>query len=384
MKFPIVISLFAVLVVPFVAKAEAPFDLYADAVAYSSPYLYYPQNSLGAPDGQFADFTLKDVDFRLDLGEGEEGNTDLLLYYRRMDVQSRYMVRLLDANQAQVAEIQGFFPENEGVFTIPYQGTTPYRFVHISSGDDKVWRLDAIEIVPDVPTQSGVLPDEPEPIPEYPIDIPVINVNPDAPVRGMLIKLQNDGNAMTNYDETVYFVGGDQKRHPFPTKDVYQSWYNDFSTVVEVNQTVMAFLPLGPNVTVRPSTYLVKITTDPKTYVVSPGGTLRWITTEAIAKELYGDSWSKRVIDIPDTFFRNYTVGSPIDTAAFVDGSVAALPSGELVYLQGLNYHRLESEVLNGLRLNRPEFYGQVSPALLPIYSDGGRLMYDPTIRWPY
>ena len=65
--------------------------------------------------------------------------------------------------------------------------------------------------------------------------------------------------------------------------------------------------------TYRPGAKLVKIQTDPKVYAVSRNGVLHWVKTEALATALYGANWNTRVDDVPDTFFTNYTVGTPIE-----------------------------------------------------------------------
>jgi hypothetical protein len=61
---------------------------------------------------------------------------------------------------------------------------------------------------------------------------------------------------------------------------------------------------------------LVKITTDPRTYAVASNGTLRWIETEAVAKELYGSDWNTKVDDVADAFFINYTIGASIKNSS--------------------------------------------------------------------
>ena len=110
----------------------------------------------------------------------------------------------------------------------------------------------------------------------------------------------------------VYYLGQDGKRYVFPNEATYKSWYNDFSGVVTVSADELANYPLGANVVVRPGTYLVKITTDPKVYAVEGNGVLRWVQTETDAKALYGENWAKRVIDVADSFFTNYTIGKPL------------------------------------------------------------------------
>jgi hypothetical protein len=111
---------------------------------------------------------------------------------------------------------------------------------------------------------------------------------------------------------SLYYLGADGKRYVFPNDKTFFSWYSDFSTVSTVSDTELASYSLGGNVTYKPGKKLVKVTTDPKTYAVDNDGTLRWVTTENIAQSLYGTDWAKKVDDVPDEFFINYKIGSPI------------------------------------------------------------------------
>ncbi len=113
----------------------------------------------------------------------------------------------------------------------------------------------------------------------------------------------------------VYYVSAG-KRYAFPNDKVYFTWYTDFSNVVTITPTELANLPLSGNVVYRPGIKLVKITTDPRVFAVSRYGILHWITSESVASALYGSNWNKQVDDIPDTFFTNYTVSTPITAAS--------------------------------------------------------------------
>ncbi len=121
----------------------------------------------------------------------------------------------------------------------------------------------------------------------------------------------------------VYYYAADGMRYVFPNEKTYFSWYNDFSAVKTITDSELAAISMGSiNVTMRPGTKLVKITTDPKVYAVTKCGTLHWVESEAIAKALYGDAWATRVVDVPDAYFGNYTVGSSISTNVHPDGTL--------------------------------------------------------------
>lgn len=148
----------------------------------------------------------------------------------------------------------------------------------------------------------------------------VPNVNAAAPA-GSLIKM--------NGLSSIYYLGADGKRYVFPNESTFFSWYGDFSMVVTVPQSELESYPLGANVTVRPGTKLVKITTDPKVYAVEPNGTLLWIPSETVAMTLFGSNWAKRVIDVSDAFFTNYRIDSARQATA------TTYPTGSLVKFGG-------------------------------------------------
>lgn len=123
------------------------------------------------------------------------------------------------------------------------------------------------------------------------------------------------GSVIKGSSTALYYLAADGKRYVFPNDKAYFSWYTDFSGVQKVSDSVLASYPLGGNVTYRPGTQLVKIQSDPKVYAVDEGGVLRWVNSESAAIAIFGSNWNKRVDDIADAFFINYTVGSPVSSA---------------------------------------------------------------------
>ncbi len=132
----------------------------------------------------------------------------------------------------------------------------------------------------------------------------------------------NSGDLIKASGPAVYFYAADGKRYVFADEKTYFSWFNDFSSVKTITDAELAAITIGGNVTIRPGTKLVKITTDPKTYAVTKCGTLHWIESESVAKALYGDAWATRVVDVPDSFFVNYTIGSSIPSNVHPDGQL--------------------------------------------------------------
>lgn len=145
---------------------------------------------------------------------------------------------------------------------------------------------------------------------------------------------------------SVYYLSADGKRYIFPNEATYFSWYSDFSEVVVISQSELESYPLGANVTMRPGIKLVKITTNPKVYAVTSGGTLLAIPDEATASTLYGANWNKRIVDVPDAFFTNYKIGTAtVSATAYPQGSLVKFGTGADVYY--INADGTASKVAN-------------------------------------
>ncbi len=133
------------------------------------------------------------------------------------------------------------------------------------------------------------------------------------------------GDLVKGSGSSVYYYGPDQKRYVFPTAATYFTWYTDFSSVKTISDSQLSSLAIGGNVTYRPGVKLVKVTTDPKVYAIAKGGALRHVSSESLARALFGSNWMTQVQDIPDAFFTNYMLGTAIDTANdYVPSSVQA------------------------------------------------------------
>jgi hypothetical protein len=112
--------------------------------------------------------------------------------------------------------------------------------------------------------------------------------------------------------DTVYYCGADGKRYVFPNRKTHDTWYTDnFAGVIELDLAAVQRIPLGGNVTYRPGVRMVKVTTSPEVFTLDADGTLRYVS-EAAAIRLYGADWNTKIDDIPDAFWVNYKLGTPI------------------------------------------------------------------------
>lgn len=178
------------------------------------------------------------------------------------------------------------------------------------------------------------------------------------------------GDLIQGSGKAVYWFTADGHRMPFPNEKVYKSWFADFSTVRKITDDELRAIPLasgvGANVTYRPGTRLVKITTDPKTYAVEPGPVLRWVKSEADATRLYGANWGQWIDDVPDVFFTNYSIGAPLDVVSLTNGRLVKTASSSDIYLVWNGQARKVADYASFLANRfRSEFVSTVDQALL-------------------
>lgn len=159
-----------------------------------------------------------------------------------------------------------------------------------------------------------------------------------------LIKMVCPKNAKANNAcKSVYYLDSNNKRYVFPNEKTYYSWYKDFSEVKSITQEKMYTYEIGGNVTIRPGTYLIKLTTDPKVYAVEPAGKLRWLESEEVATKLYGANWYKKIVDVPDGFFVNYKATDAVNNKLsdkHPDGSLIRYVDSPDIYLVSNNVKR--------------------------------------------
>lgn len=132
---------------------------------------------------------------------------------------------------------------------------------------------------------------------------------------------------------TVYYLDGNNIRHPFPTEKTYKTWYEDFSDISVLSGEEIRQYSLGKNVPVRPGVNIVTFATDANYYGVEPGGVLRLFKDQELIEEIYGPNWSQRVVELPDAFFSSYTLGEEIKISYHLpDGLVYKLTDDNRYY----------------------------------------------------
>jgi hypothetical protein len=369
------------LIIPMQSFASIP-DPHAQAVADQSNQTYKPGNMIGAPDDAYTDFFRKEAWILLDMGQLT--TSDLKTYFKLLDYGAKFRVEFKDQSLNTVHTGGNIFPLKTNQITTEYPKNDPYRFVFIFNSGLDTFKLDAVELTE--PEKSIALPngEEGSSEPEEPDE----SEEPETPTEttpqpGDLISLPDDGDTSTQTDSAVYLIGNDNKRHAFPNVTTYMSWYNGFADVLEVNQNTLSTFSLGANTTIRPGTYLVKTMTSPKVYAIEPGGVLRWVETEQIAIDLYGDNWRERVVEIPDVFFNDYMIGDPIEAAVHPTGTLGGTPNGETVYIQNGTMYTVSGMQMEDLRLS-PAFKVNLTAEEMALYIDGGSLDFAESLAYPH
>ncbi len=122
---------------------------------------------------------------------------------------------------------------------------------------------------------------------------------------------------------TVYYIDG-TLRYPFMDTQTFLTYEESFDDVMTVADDVLANYDIGRPMFPNPGVVLVKIQSIEKVYALTDSVTLRWITSEDLAVEMYGSDWAEYVIDVPVTAWGHFTVGEDVehDTEIVVDRDI--------------------------------------------------------------
>ncbi len=141
----------------------------------------------------------------------------------------------------------------------------------------------------------------------------------------------------------IYYVGSDGKRYVFPNRVTYDSWYPDFSGITSVSNNICARMRLGGNVTIKPGSFLLKMNHDPRVFAVEYPNVLRHVSSEQVARSIYGNRWNRRgkrgsMRTLGEVFFANYTEGSAITSASDYDKGLQLANCDSINQCLGLGY----------------------------------------------
>ncbi len=187
------------------------------------------------------------------------------------------------------------------------------------------------------------------------------------------------GDLIQGSGPAVYWLGRNLRRYVFPDEQTFRAHYPSYDGIRLITDEELRDIQIGGNVPIRPGTWLIKITTDPKVYAVTQCGVLHWIETEELALQLFGPHWNegrmkevsgklvRRTQDVPDAFFVNYSVGLSISRPIHPDGTV--IRYGDTLERYVIQEGRRRLITPDAFRLNRFQ-EGFVVRTVIP-YPDG-------------
>lgn len=164
-----------------------------------------------------------------------------------------------------------------------------------STSDSETPSSDSEEVVPEV-GQS---------VTEEPIDAEE-TVTPEPVVYGPDLYIRGTSSS------TVYALSGDGLRHVFWNAQILATYGVGLADVVQLSDEQLSLHPLGSPRLPKPGTVLVKVPTLERVYAIGASGELHWLTSQSVAAKFYGEDWSDYVIDIPETGWLAFTMGSDI------------------------------------------------------------------------
>lgn len=115
----------------------------------------------------------------------------------------------------------------------------------------------------------------------------------------------------------IYFLY-EEELYPFDTDWAYGTWFSDTRCVYFYPKEAHVSLPEHLPLRVRPG-FLIRISSDPRIYLVTTCGAIRWVEYDSILVSWFGDYWAAWVMPVTDLGFVNYTLGPSITSAAALD-----------------------------------------------------------------
>jgi len=181
---------------------------------------------------------------------------------------------------------------------------TVYAKFKNEDGDLSQTFSDTIELITD-----GSIPDTTPPGEDTTTDDGTLPLDDILPTEPPVMDYTSGRWIKTAESSTVYFLDKKNTRHAYPHLKVWQTYFgDDFSFVEVISAEEMASYSLGNNVPFASGT-LVKFSSVAKVYLVGNDGELRWITSEAVAKAYFGSSWASLVKEISGAFITDYFNG---------------------------------------------------------------------------
>ncbi|HUT22263.1 MAG TPA: hypothetical protein VMX18_02530 [Candidatus Bipolaricaulota bacterium] len=181
------------------------------------------------------------------------------------------------------------------------------------------------------------------------------------------------GDVIKGSFDAVYFYASDGKRYVYPQDKYYFTWQYDFSVVRNITDSELADISLASNVVTRYGTELVKIQSIPSVYAVSREGDLYKVADQTAAEDLFGSTWSSRILDVQDSFWNNYNdTSTELDGTWYPDGFLLKTAAASDVWLIWDDMkHLVPSEDVFVANRFKWEYVTVTTQAVLDSYTEG-------------
>ncbi len=134
----------------------------------------------------------------------------------------------------------------------------------------------------------------------------------------------------TSGSNTVYMMSTGSNGafiiRPFLSAQIFFTYETTFDSILTLPNEQMALYPVGTPVLPKAGVTLIKFEGNEQVYMTQDAGSsitvLRWITTEEVAEQMYGELWKEYVLDVPLSLMNKYVIGEPVERMMSVDQSL--------------------------------------------------------------
>lgn len=144
------------------------------------------------------------------------------------------------------------------------------------------------------------------------------------------VSAANVGDVVRTPVSNPYLLNAWESRLAFPDQETVATWGSPAAK--EIAGSELPRWNMAGALPIREGSKLVKFGTDPYVYAVGPAGALYWITSPALALQLYGADWNRRVTTLFSSYYPNYRVAAAIVEPVHPAGTLFKYADAPAVY----------------------------------------------------
>lgn len=174
----------------------------------------------------------------------------------------------------------------------------------------------------------------------------------------------------------IYLINDAGEMLPFPSQEVYMTWFKDFEGVTKLQPECAVEIPSPAKapyfVNYFPGSRLVKRKISPHVYAIGQGGKIYRLKNEKAARDLFGDNWGVLIRDIGDAqWFNFYDTQEELDGTTMPDGVVVTDYGKDLYIMKQGQAHKISADVGMHIRKNARQAPAKVAlPKASPVVEE--------------